>query len=149
MIHLDCTTKFPPCRENRTPQGNADSHDGGEHRLLLAMWRSTRTVVEAHSSGAAGLWEWTRQTLYKQQACGSKSELTLSLGSLPTVSEGCMGVVIEWWWTAGMPVAGMWQPLPSWDALPQQCFPQYQVLGNPPTNLEKTAVANLQALPPQ
>lgn len=46
--------------------------------------------------------------------------------------QGCMGVAIKWRWTSGMPVAKMWQPLPSWDALPQQWFPEYQVLGTPP-----------------
>lgn len=60
-----------------------------------------------------------------------------------------MGVAIKWRWTSGMPVARMWQPLPSWDALPQQWFPEYQVLGNPPMNLYKIAVPNLQPLPPQ
>lgn len=43
-----------------------------------------------------------------------------------------MGVVIKWRWTSGMPVARMWQLLPSWDALPRQWFPEYQILGNPP-----------------
>lgn len=57
-----------------------------------------------------------------------------------------LSLEIKWRWTSGMPVARMWQPLPSWDALPQQWFPEYQVLGNPPwisKKKKKIAVAKL------
>ena len=71
-----------------------------------------------------------------------KNKLTISPGSSHSLAtecgqQGCMGVVplpleIKWRWTSGMPVARMWEPVPSWDALPWQWFPEYQVLGNPP-----------------
>ncbi|KAI4819530.1 hypothetical protein KUCAC02_004775 [Chaenocephalus aceratus] len=43
-----------------------------------------------------------------------------------------MALEIKWRWTTGMPVARMWAPGPSWDALPRPGFPDYRVLGNPP-----------------
>ena len=71
-----------------------------------------------------------------------KNKLTISPGSTHSLAiecgqQGCMGVAplpleIKWWWTSGMPVARMWEPILSWDALPLQWFPEYQVLGNPP-----------------
>lgn len=36
----------------------------------------------------------------------------------------------KWWWTNGMPLARMWAPILSWDALLLQWFPEYRVLGN-------------------
>ncbi|KAG7225794.1 hypothetical protein INR49_014445 [Caranx melampygus] len=71
-----------------------------------------------------------------------KNKLTTSPGSSHSLAtecgqQGCMGVAplpheIKWRWTSGMPVARMWAPVLSWDALPRQRFPEYQVLGNPP-----------------
>lgn len=42
----------------------------------------------------------------------------------------------------------MWQPLPSWDALPQQWFPEYQVLGNPPHGFAEDSCAKPPAAAP-
>lgn len=71
-----------------------------------------------------------------------KNKLTISPGSSHSLAtqcgqRGCMGVALlpletKWRWTSGMPVARMWAPVLSWDALPRQWFPEYQVLGNPP-----------------
>lgn len=115
-----------------------------KHTLVLTAQTGTHTTVQSDGRST-----WPPRTgpaeSYNQQECDSKppeNKLTISPGSTHSLAtqcgqQGCMGVAlllleIKWRWTSGMPVARMWAPILSWDALPLQWFPEYQVLGNPP-----------------
>lgn len=129
-------------------------HDRWHHGpfVTVACWRSHQTCTPPRTQTAAvrDLSELARQLLTNSKNLTRnhpKNTLTISLvSSHPPATgcgqRGCMGVAllsleIKRWRTAGMPMARMWQLLPSWDALPQQWFPGYQVREKPPVDLLK------------
>lgn len=120
--------------------------------VTVACWRSHQTCAPRRTQTAAvrDLSELARQLLTNSKNLTRnhpKNTLTISLVSSPPPAtgcgqRGCMGVAllsleIKRWRTAGMPMVRMWQLLPSWDALPQQWFPGYQVREKPPVDLLK------------